>query len=153
MTDFAPPPLPAVRPRWRIIVRATLLSLVVLIPTLFSVYCYVNRDRLFPTGETIVVYGRETCGFTLAVRRGLAAQGIPYIFADINISAISDELNYKLGPKFKEPRYTLPVVHIGNKLMLTPTAEQVAQELLHTQANKARDYSTFLNGADPAPHY
>ena len=139
--------------RLRAIVRVVLLTLIVVIPALFSAYCYVNRDRIFPERGTIVLYGRETCGITRMVRNELAARGIPYVFADVNISAIDDELRYKLGPKFSEPRYTYPVVHVGGKILLTPTADQVHKALSAVQAGQERDYATFLQGADPVPHY
>lgn len=140
-------------PRIGAIISGTLLALVVLIPFLFGVYCFANRDRLFPQMNSVVVYGRESCGITRMVRAGLDAKHISYVFADIDIKAINDELNYKLGPNFKEPRYTLPVVHVGGALMLTPTADQIQQELAAAGGNSSRDYSTFLNGSDPAPHY
>ena len=141
----------SVRPR--IVIRAVLLAVLVAVPTLFSLYCYINRDRIFPERGTIVVYGRESCGITQMVRNDLAKKGIPYVFADVNISAINDELRYKLGPKFRERSYTYPVVHVSGKILLTPTADQVQSELASEQAPATRDYSTFLNGADPVPHY
>lgn len=140
-------------PRIGAIISGTLLALVVLIPFLFGVYCFANRDPLFPPMNSVVVYGRESCGITRMVRAGLDAKHISYVFADIDIKAINDELNYKLGPNFKEPRYTLPVVHVGGALMLTPTADQIQQELVAAGGKSSRDYSTFLNGSDPAPHY
>ncbi len=103
--------------------------------------------------NSVVVYGRESCGITKLVRAGLEAKHIRYIFADIDIRAINDELNYKLGPNFKEPSYTLPVVHVGGLLMLSPTADQIQQALMNAGSQNTRDYSTFLNGSNPAPHY
>ncbi|MFZ6771852.1 glutaredoxin family protein [Undibacterium sp. SXout7W] len=141
----------SIRPR--IVIRTVLLTILVAVPTLFSAYCYVNRDRIFPARGSIVVYGRESCGITRMVRNDLAEMGIPYVFADVNVSAIHDELRYKLGPNFNEPTYTYPVVHVGGKILLTPTAEQIQRELSVKQERTARDYSTFLNGADPVPHY
>lgn len=140
-------------PRIRAVISGTLVALVVLIPSLFGIYCFVNRDRLFPPINSVVVYGRENCGITRMVRAGLEAKKVRYVFADINVKAIKDELNYKLGPNFKEPSYTLPVVHVGGMLMLTPTADQIQQELVAAGSSSGRDYSTFLNGANPAPHY
>lgn len=139
--------------RPRIIIRTVLLTILIAVPTLLSVYCYLNRDRIFPERGSIVVYGRESCGITRMVRNELTQKGIPYVFADVNISAIHDELRYKLGPKFKERSYTYPVVHVGGKILLTPTADQIQRELSAEQAKTDRDYSTFLNGADPVPHY
>lgn len=140
-------------PRIRAVISGTLVALVVLVPLLFGAYCFANRDRLFPPMNSVVVYGRESCGITKMVRAGLDAKHVPYIFADINVKAIKDELNYKLGPNFKEPSYTLPVVHVGGALMLTPTAEQIQRELEAAGSQSSRDYSTFLNGSNPAPHY
>jgi glutaredoxin len=141
----------ALRPR--AIIRATLLALLVIIPLVVGLYCFDNRDRIFPEKNTVVVYGRETCAITKMVRAGLTEKGIPYIFANIDIEAINDELRYKLGPKFNEPSYTLPVVHVAGKILLTPSADHIQEELSHVPPSSTRDYSTFLNGADPAPHY
>ncbi|WP_374257280.1 glutaredoxin family protein [Aquabacterium sp.] len=140
-------------PRWRAILSATILTLIVLIPSVVGVYGFAYRDRLFPVMSTVVVYGRETCGITKIVRSGLDAKHIPYVFADIDIRAIKDELNYKLGPRFNEPSYTLPVVHVGGKLLLTPTSDEVEQAAQEAASLNDRDYKTLLNGADPAPHY
>lgn len=140
-------------PRIRAIISGALVALVVIVLLLFGGYCFANRDRLFPPMNSVVVYGRETCGITKQVRSGLEAKHIPYLFADIDVSAIKDELNYKLGPNFKEPSYTLPVVHVGGALLLTPTADQVQQELIAAGGKADRDYSTFFNGSNPVPHY
>lgn len=145
--------MPSQAPRIRVIISGTLVALVLLIPLLFGAYCFANRDRLFPPMNSVVVYGREACGITRIVRSGLEAKKIPYVFADIDVSAIKDELNHKLGPHFKEPSYTLPVVHVGGALLLTPTADQVQRELIAVGGKSKRDYSTFFNGANPAPHY
>jgi hypothetical protein len=146
-------PMSSQTPRIRNIISATLVAVVVLVPLLFGAYAFTHRDRLFPPMNTVVVYGRETCGITKMVRSGLDARHITYVFADIDVSAIKDELNYKLGPHFKEPRYTLPVVHVGGALLLTPTADQVQNALIKVGGNATRDYSTFLDGSNPAPHY
>jgi glutaredoxin len=142
-----------VAPRPRAIILATVLALLVIILSVVGLYCFVNRDRIFPGQNTVVVYGRETCGITKMVRASLTEKGIPYIFANIDIEAINDELRYKLGPKFKEPSYTLPVVHVAGKMLLTPSADHVQEELSQVPLSSTRDYSTFLNGADPVPHY
>lgn len=134
-------------PRARAILSATLLALLVILPTLAGLYCFANRDRIFPARNTVVVYGRETCAITRSVRSQLEAKGVPYIFADIDIRAIDDELSFKLGPEFNEPTITLPVVHVAGKLLLTPTADQVLQELSQARGQAVRDYSTFLNGS------
>jgi glutaredoxin len=142
-----------IAPRLGAIIRATLLSLLVIITSVAGLYCFDNRDRIFPEKNTVVVYGREACAITKMVRAGLTEKGIPYIFANIDIGAINDELRYKLGPKFKEPSYTLPVVHVAGKLLLTPSADHIQEELSQAPPSSTRDYSTFLNGADPVPHY
>ena len=139
--------------RIRKIVSATLLTVLAIIIALFSLYCYVNRDRLFPERGTVVVYGRETCGITKMVRAGLTAKGISYHFADTDVKAIHDELRYKLGPKFKEPTYTYPVVHVAGRILLTPTVDRIQQELSGERSKTVRDYSTLLNGAEPVPEY
>jgi hypothetical protein len=141
-----------VAPRPGAIFRAALLALLVIIPSVVGLYCFVNRDRIFPEQNTVVVYGRETCAITKMVRAGLTEKGIPYIFANIDIEAINDELGYKLGPKFKEPSYPLPVVHVAGKILLTPSADHIQEELSHVPPSSNRDYSTFLNGADHVPH-
>lgn len=112
-------------------------------------YAYQSRDRLFPARDTVVIYGRHTCGLTRMVRQGLEAQGVPYLFADADIPAIDDELAYKLGPRFAARSITFPVVHVAGRMLLTPTAEQVQQALARHQASAGlekseRDYGTLL---------
>jgi hypothetical protein len=136
-----------------VILRVVLLSVVVMVSTLLSAYCYQHRDRIFPQRGTVVVYGREKCSITQMVREDLSQSGIPYVFADVNIRAIRDELHFKLGPDFNEPHYTYPVVHVGGKILLTPTADEIQDELRVESKKTTRDYSTFLHGANPVPHY
>lgn len=135
------------------IIRAMLWAALVLIPSLLALHCFIHRDRIFPYTDTVIVYGRETCGITRMVRAGLSAQGIPYTFANIDVQAIDDELWHKLGPRFKETRITLPIVHVAGEMLLTPTAQQVQEARARSPSPSTRDYRTFLKGADPVPHY
>lgn len=141
------------RPRLRVIVASTLMALVLVISAAFAAYGFAYRDRLFPYTNTVIVYGRESCGITKAVRQGLTSKGISYVFADVNVKAVDDELWYKLGTRFTEPTITFPIVHVAGRMLLTPSAEQVQDALASVPTPAQRDYSTFLNGADPPPRY
>ena len=132
----------------------SLAAVLVLLLVAATTYGYQYRDRLFPRSDSIVVYGRETCAITQRVRDGLATRGIPYVFADVDVPAIDDEMWFKLGPDFREPTITFPVVHVGGRMLLTPTVEQVAAQWQAGRADAAtRDYATLLRGAHPVPHY
>jgi hypothetical protein len=151
-TDRLPAHTPMRAPRAKSIIVTTVVAMFVLIAVAFCSYCFANRDRIFPAKNTVVVYGRETSGITMAGRSQLDAQRVPYIFADINSQAIRDELRYKLGPKFTATSYTLPVVHVAGRLLLTSSADEIVRELSIAGDQVSRDYSTFLNGSDPPPH-
>lgn len=132
----------------------SLAAVLVLLLAAATTYGYQHRDRLFPRSDSIVVYGRETCAITRRVRDGLATRGIPYVFADVDVPAIDDEMWFKLGPDFREPSITFPVVHVGGGVLLTPSAEQVAAQWQAARTDaETRDYATFLRGARPVPHY
>jgi hypothetical protein len=136
------------------IAALSLAAVLVLLLAAATTYGYLHRDHLFPRADVIVVYGRETCGITRRVRDGLASRGIPYVFADVDVPAIDDEMWFKLGPAFREPTITFPVVHVGGRILLTPSAEQVATRWQAVRTDAAtRDYATFLRGARPVPHY
>ena len=136
------------------IAALSLAAVLVLLLAAATTYGYQHRDRLFPRADVIVVYGRETCGITRRVRDGLASRGIPYVFADVDVPAIDDEMWFKLGPAFREPTITFPVVHVGGRILLTPSAEQVAAQWQAARTDaETRDYATFLRGARPVPHY
>ena len=132
----------------------SLAAVLVLLLVAATTYGYQYRDRLFPRSDSIVVYGRETCAITQRVRDGLATRGIPYVFADVDVPAIDDEMWFKLGPDFREPTITFPVVHVGGRMLLTPTTDQVAAQWQAGRTDAAtRDYATLLRGAHPVPHY
>ena len=135
------------------VVALVLVAALVLLLAVATAYGYRHRDRLFPVSDSIVVYGRETCGITQRVRDGLAARDIPYVFADVDVRIIDDEMWFKLGPQFREPRITFPIVHVNGQLLLTPTAEQVVAQWQIRRDDTGRDYATLLRGAKPVPHY
>ncbi|MCX5864005.1 MAG: hypothetical protein NTW42_02900 [Deltaproteobacteria bacterium] len=143
--------------RNNIFIKSLILILVFIISSV-STYSFINRDRLFPLKNKVIIYGREKCGITLEVRGELEKRNIEYIFANVDIPLIDSEMWYKLGPRFEKKTVIFPVVHIAEKMLLTPTADQIEKEKIQYEEvtdkiNLDRDYTTFLNGANPPPHY
>ena len=144
--------------RLRVIASAVVLSIAGLLALGASTYSYVNRDRLFPFQDTIVVYGTEACSITQRVRSELAARHIDYVFADADVPAISDELWAKIGRSRVPQWITFPVVHVAGRMLHTPSPDEiVAARDAYLRglgsAAPARDYATFLHGGELVQPY
>lgn len=81
------------------------------------------------TGPYIVVYGRNTCGFTQKMRKGLAANGVSHHYLIVDDKQVADVLHKRMtASSISTRRYNLPVVDVSGKLYVRPTLERVLTE-------------------------
>lgn len=104
----------------------------VLIVSFVGTYVAMNAQRIFPAADKVVVYGRDSCGFTAAMRSDLQAQGIPFVYANIDKPFISEEMwhhLHKISASDPTPRLAeLPVVLINHQVLERPDAAFVIAE-------------------------
>lgn len=91
-----------------------------------------NSNRLYPARDSIVIYGRDTCGFTTAMRDQLTNQSIPFVYADIDKLFVSEEMWHHLQKVSDDGALHtahLPVVLINGHIFQRPEIELVLSEL------------------------
>jgi glutaredoxin len=99
----------------------------VLIVSFAAIYTVIFRDRIFPAPSQVVIYGRNSCGYTTDLRERLAATSVPFKYADIDNSVVHMEFEFQLN--LQEARVvSLPLVLVnGNKLERPEPAAVIAQ--------------------------
>jgi glutaredoxin len=107
----------------KLYVRAC-IAIVVLMASFIGTYLAVHAQRIFPAAESVVIYGRDSCGFTAAMRADLDERAIPYIYADIDNSLVREEMWHhlaRIGKPGDIPHTAhLPVVLINHQVLERP---------------------------------
>ena len=83
---------------------------------------------------SIVVYGRETCGYTKQMLASLAAKGIRATFRSVDDAAQADHLHARMeAAGLDTGHYQLPVVDANGQLSIRPAPEAIVEQakLLH----------------------
>lgn len=89
-----------------------------------------RRQTLQPlhTEPYLVVYGRQTCGYTKSLVRDLNRSGIRYEFLNIDDPQVSDLLHRRMEDAGIETRrYNLPVVDLNNSISVRPDNNDVIE--------------------------
>lgn len=87
--------------------------------------------KLFPLAPLyqepyVVVYGRDECGFTSAMRLGLQQKGVPFTYKIIDQGPVQQELYPRMKYQGISPHhFDLPVVDINSEIMVRPSIEMV----------------------------
>jgi glutaredoxin len=106
-------------------------AVVVLGACFFGTYVVMNASRIFPARESIVIYGRDSCGFTSAMRESLTEQRIPFVYGDIDEAFISEEMWHHLRRNTEDGALHtahLPIVLINDQVLERPEAEVVLKQ-------------------------
>jgi glutaredoxin len=113
--------------RFIILYLKVLLSGGVLIVFFAAIYTAIFRDRIFPAPTQVVIYGRDSCGYTTDLRERLAAASVPFKYASIGNSAVHLEFEYQLDLQ-EAKTVSLPLVLVnGNKFEQPEPATVIAQ--------------------------
>ena len=87
----------------------------------------------------VVVYGRDTCGRTKSLLKGLDRSGVPYEYKRVNDSAVADELHPRMAAAGLDTGYyLLPVVDVNADITIRPDADAVATKYRHFDVAKSR---------------
>lgn len=74
----------------------------------------------------VVVYGRNSCGFTQKTLKDLKAAGIAYEYKLVDKQPIADVLHSRMDNSGLDiSRYNLPVVDVNNNLSIRPEFNEV----------------------------
>lgn len=102
-----------------------LAVLAVFLVAMGGTYIGMHAQRVFPADDQIVIYGRDSCGFTIALRDTLDAQKIPYVYANLDKPLISEELWAKVDLPPSKTTVTLPMVQINGSVLESPSSQDV----------------------------
>ena len=111
-------------------IYATMVAvLVVGASSAVGTYLLVHRDRLFPKAYTVVVYGRDTCSITTAMRSFLQQKNVPFVYASVDNPFVDQEMWYfhdKIAPGLANPNHAeFPLVRINGNVLESPQEEVV----------------------------
>lgn len=77
------------------------------------------------------IYGRDSCGYTQAMRRALEQAGIPYRYASVDTPAVADALHARMDAAGLDTSdYLLPVVDLSGRLQSRPEASALVDDFL-----------------------
>lgn len=95
--------------------------------TAWGTYC----QKLFPLPALyqkpyIVVYGRETCGYCQAMRKGLDERGVPYVWKLIDEEPGRSEVFARMKQaKIDTANFLLPIVDVNAEILVHPESPAV----------------------------
>ena len=76
----------------------------------------------------VVVYGRNTCGFTQQTLKDLKQAGIPFEYQNIDDKSVANLLHSRMKKSGIETRrYNLPVVDVSGKISIRPETKAVIE--------------------------
>ena len=76
----------------------------------------------------VVVYGRDSCGFTQRTLQGLKKSGIPYKYEIVDQQSVADLLhNHMRQAGIDTHRYNLPVVDVSSHFSVRPEISNIIE--------------------------
>ena len=83
-----------------------------------------------PTAQ-VIVYGRDSCGFTVMTKSELDNEEIPYVYKDIDVNENSIEMWKKVRAAswYQGGGVGLPVVDVKGTVMERPSIEEIKSAL------------------------
>ena len=77
----------------------------------------------------VIVYGRDRCGITQAMRSNLQRSGIPFEYKSVDDPGVGDELHPRMeAAGLDTGRYGLPVVDVNGEMMIRPKPTLIAEK-------------------------
>lgn len=76
----------------------------------------------------VAVYGRDRCGWTQKMLRGLDDAGIDYEYFSVDERSVSDDLHARMRQDgLQTRRYNLPVVDVSGRMSVRPDLGTVSR--------------------------
>jgi glutaredoxin len=76
----------------------------------------------------VIVYGRDNCGFTQALRRDLDSRGVLYVYEVIDENHAHEEIVGRIRESGLSEQFTLPAVDVNAEILLHPSSDDVARK-------------------------
>jgi len=79
-------------------------------------------------GAYVVVYGRDSCGYTQKTLRELDRAGIPFAYEIVDDKETAQLLHTRMEiAGIDTSYYNLPVVDVNNHISIRPTSEEIIE--------------------------
>ena len=91
---------------------------------------YIQTKLVKPLYEHpyLVVYGRDSCGYTRNTIKKLSEAGIKFEYMNVNDRSVTDSLNLRMESMGIDTRYYfLPVVDLNNSISIRPDNRQLIE--------------------------
>lgn len=77
----------------------------------------------------VVVYGRNSCGFTQRTMKELKKSGIPFEYKIVDDKSVAEELHSRMNNAGIDTRlYNLPVIDANNNFSIRPTTASILKD-------------------------
>lgn len=74
----------------------------------------------------VVVYGRDSCGYTQKTLRELLQADIPFDYRIVDDKQVASELHKRMEISGIDTRlYNLPVIDVNNQIAIRPSTEEI----------------------------
>ena len=92
-------------------------------------YSYVlNKPEPLYDESYVVIYGRESCGFTQQTIKDLKQVGIPFEYLNVDDKSVADLLHSRMRKSgIDTRRYNLPVVDVSNDITIRPKTNKIIE--------------------------
>lgn len=109
-----------------------LIAIALLVLGGYQFYNQINLGKVDPEYDHsyVVIYGRNSCGWTNKMRRDLSAQGIDFEYRQIDERIIADNIHQRMRSSGIDTRhYLLPVVEVNGSIQIRPELDWVLSNL------------------------
>jgi glutaredoxin len=97
-----------------------------------QLYNQINLGKVEPEYDHsyVVIYGRNSCGWTNKMRKHLAVQGIDFEYRQIDESVVANHIHQRMNSSGIDTRhYLLPVVEVNGNIQIRPELDWVLSNL------------------------
>lgn len=90
---------------------------------------YITKPEPLYNEPYVVVYGRNSCGFTQQTLRDLKQSGIPFEYKIVDDKSVADILHSRMkNSGISTRRYNLPVIDVNNNISIRPGSNEIIND-------------------------
>lgn len=105
-----------------------LIVLLLLLTSAYKAWEYYKISSIKPVYDSpyMIVYGRDSCGFTQSTIKALTKEGIKFHYMSVDDKAVRDSLHERMRSSGMDTSfYYLPVVDLNNSIRIRPKNEEL----------------------------
>lgn len=108
-----------------------ILFLIIIAAIGYKGWGYLQAESVKPLYDQpyLVVYGRDSCGYTMRTVKVLSEAGVKFQYFKIDDQAVANSLNSRMAAMGIDTRhYYLPVIDLNNSIMIRPDNKDIIIE-------------------------